>query len=59
MDNAANPLPETMSRHPNTESLQYPSQCVLEGEKPDTQLGRSTMPDTLLGRAPWEQCQPE
>lgn len=52
MDNAANPLPESMSRHPNTESLQDPSQCVLEGEKPDTQLGHPAMPDTLLGQSP-------
>lgn len=52
MDNTANPLPESVSRHPNTESLQYPSQGVLEGEKADTQLGHPAMPDTLLGQSP-------
>jgi len=49
LSRTTNPLPETMSRHPNTESLQYPSQCVLKGEKPDAQLGHPAMPDTLLG----------
>lgn len=46
-NNATNPLPQTMSGHPNTESLQCPRQCVLEAEKPDAQLGHPAVPGTL------------
>ena len=41
-DNTTNPLPKTMSGHPNTESLQHPGEHVLKAEKPDSPQCQTT-----------------